>query len=328
VSQRLTTGLSPHIKSPQSVAKVMWAVSIALIPAFVASVTFFGPRALAVLAVGVLSCVLTEAFIQAFMLKKPVTISDGSAVVTGLLLAFNIPVSIPLWMVAVGGFVAIGIAKMAFGGIGNNPFNPALVGRAFMATSFAAPMTNWRLPLVFDGATGATPLGIIAKASETGMAALQSELPGYLNMFIGNIGGSLGETSALAIVLGGIFLIARGLIDWRTPLFFLGSLAAFTGIFWVISPSSYADPLFHVLAGGAMLGAWFMATDMTTSPMSRNGRIVFAVGAGLLTGVIRLFGALPGGVSYGILIMNALVPAIDSHIRPKRFAQGALHEKT
>lgn len=327
MSKRLTTGLSPHIKSPQSVSRVMWAVSIALIPAFVASVTFFGPRALAVLAVGVLSCVLTEAFIQAFMLKKPVTVSDGSAVVTGLLLAFNIPVSIPLWMVAVGGFVAIGIAKMAFGGIGNNPFNPALVGRAFMATSFAAPMTNWRLPGVFDGSTGATPLGIIEKASESGMAALQAELPGYFDMFIGNIGGSLGETSALAIMLGGIFLIARGLIDWRTPLFFLGSLAAFTGIFWAISPSSYADPLFHVLAGGAMLGAWFMATDMTTTPMSRNGRIVFAVGAGLITGIIRLFGALPGGVSYGILIMNALVPAIDNHIRPKRFAQGALHEK-
>jgi len=306
----------------------MWAVSIALIPVLVASVTVFGPRALLVLAVAVFSCVFTETFVQAFLLKKPVTISDGSAVVTGLLLAFNIPVSIPLWMVAVGGFVAIGIGKMAFGGIGNNPFNPALVGRAFMTTSFAAPMTNWRLPLVFDGSTGATPLGLIANSAETGMSALQSDLPGYFNMFIGNIGGSLGETSALAIMIGGVFLIARGLIDWRTPLFFLGSLAAITGIFWVIAPGSYADPLFHVLAGGAMLGAWYMATDMTTSPMSRKGRIVFAVGAGLLTGIIRLFGAFPGGVSYGILIMNALVPAIDSHIRPKRFAQGALHEKT
>ncbi len=327
MSTKLTAGLSPHIKSPQSVAKVMWAVSIALIPSFIASVTFFGPRALLVLAVAVLSCVLTEAFIQAFMLKKPITVSDGSAVVTGLLLAFNIPVSIPLWMVAVGGFVAIGIGKMAFGGIGNNPFNPALVGRAFMTTSFAAPMTNWRLPLVFDGSTGATPLGIIENAAQTGMSALQSDLPGYFNMFIGNIGGSLGETSALAILIGGIFLIARGLIDWRTPLFFLGSLAAFTGIFWGIAPESYADPLFHVLAGGAMLGAWFMATDMTTSPMSRKGRIIFAVGAGLLTGIIRLFGAFPGGVSYAILIMNAMVPVIDNHIRPKRFAQGAIHEK-
>lgn len=301
----------------------MWAVSAALVPTFIASIGVFGPRAVLVLAVGVLSCVVTEAFVQKFMLKKPVAVADGSAVVTGLLLGFNIPVSIPLWMVAVGGVVAIGIGKMAFGGLGNNPFNPALVGRAFMVTSFAAPMTNWPVPRVFDGTTGATPLGLIENAAESGMAAVQSELPSYLNMFIGNIGGSLGETSALAILIGGIFLIARGLIDWRTPVFFLGSLAAFTAVFWGIAPATYADPLFHVLAGGAMLGAWFMATDMTTSPMSQNGRIVFAVGAGVLTGVIRLFGAFPGGVSYAILIMNALVPVIDTHFRPKRFAQGA-----
>jgi electron transport complex protein RnfD len=266
--------------------------------------------------------VITEWLITHFLLKKPVRVSDGSAVVTGLLLGLNLPAGIPLWQVAAGAFFAIGIAKMVFGGLGHNPFNPALAGRAFMLASFPADMTVWpqlgfRTTLSADVVTGATPLGILA---ETGVQGLNAPgAPNHLDLFLGTIGGSLGEISALAILIGGLYMIARRIISWEIPVMFLAGLALFTGAFWLSDPTSYADPLFHILAGGAMLGAWFMATDMVTSPMTTRGRILYALVGGALAGAIRLFGAYPEGVSYAILIMNAFVPVIDRGLRPRRF---------
>jgi electron transport complex protein RnfD len=219
-----------------------------------------------------------------------------------------------------GSVVAIGVAKMAFGGLGKNPFNPALVGRAFMLASFPVEMTSWPVPLTnawslgADAVTSATPLGILA---EKGPA----DLPGYMDLFLGKVGGCIGEVSALAILIGGLYMIYKKIITWHIPVFYLLSLAGFSGVLYLIDASKYADPLFHILAGGAMLGAWFMATDMVTSPMSIKGQIIFAVGGGILCGAIRIFGSYPEGCSYSILIMNAFVPLIDKYAKPKRFGR-------
>ncbi|MFP4330501.1 MAG: RnfABCDGE type electron transport complex subunit D [Alkalispirochaetaceae bacterium] len=327
MSQSFVISLPPHEKSGESVSSIMWGVCVALLPVFAAGVFFFGIRALVVTLFAVLACMAVEYLVQRFIFRmEQTTVMDGSAAVTGMLLAFNVPSSIPLWQVAVGAIVSIGIAKMAFGGIGNNPFNPALVGRAFMLTSFPVTMTTWpvqgetRFMWNSDAITGATPLGIL---KESGYGA--GEFPGYLNMFIGNQGGCIGEISAAAVLLGGLFMVYKGWISWQVPVLFLGSLALITGVFWVIDPAQYADPLFHILAGGAMIGAWFMATDMTTSPMSMKGKVIFAVGGGLLTGLIRLIGGFPEGVSYSILLMNAAVPLIDKYVKPKRFGKEASH---
>lgn len=321
----LRVSLSPHIKDQDSSTRIMWTVVLALLPAILAGLWVFGLSAALILAVCTASTVLTEWFITRFMLKKPPQISDGSAIVTGLLLGMNLPASLPIWQAVLGSIFAIGIGKMAFGGLGHNPFNPALVGRAFMLASFPADMSTWPVPgaatwrIVQAGATdalsSATPLGLL---NEGGAAALSGQ-DLYLNLFLGNIGGSLGEVSALAILAGGIFLLFRKIIHWETPVFFLLGLSLLTGIFWLLDPANFADPLFHILAGGAMLGAWFMLTDMVTSPMTRAGRMVYAAGAGLLTGIIRLFGAYPEGTSYAILIFNGLVPLIDRWIKPRRF---------
>jgi Na+-translocating ferredoxin:NAD+ oxidoreductase subunit D len=329
MSTPLVVSLSPHEKSSLTTPRIMWTVVLALTPALVMSAVTFGLRAVLVTAVGMASAVFVEYLIQRFLLRQVPTVDDGSAAVTGMLLAFNLPVTIPLWQVCVGSVVAIGIAKAAFGGLGNNPFNPALVGRAFMLTSFPVEMTNWARPgldmlsLSADRITGATALGIIKEGTAAGRTVVEllPEAPGYLDLFLGVVPGSLGETSALALLVGGLFLLSRKLITWELPVAYLGSLAVFTGIFWAVNPEAYADPLFHVLAGGAMLAAWFMVTDMTTSPMTRTGRFVFAAGAGVLTGVIRLFGGFPEGASYSILIMNAVVPLIDNHFLPRRFGQ-------
>jgi electron transport complex protein RnfD len=317
-SNRLVVSLSPHEKGELDVEKIMWGVMIALVPAFGASVLFYGLHALRVVALSLIFCIGSEYLIQKFVLKQKVTAFDGSAAITGLLLAFNVPPGIPWWQLLAGSVVAIGVAKMAFGGLGKNPFNPALVGRAFMLASFPVEMTTWPIPLKnlwnlgADAVTSATPLGILAEKGPAG-------LPDYLDLFLGKIGGCIGEVSAAAILIGGIFMLYKKIITWHIPTFYLLSLAGFTGVLWLIDPAKYADPLFHLLAGGAMLGAWFMATDMVTSPMSVKGQIIFAVAGGILCGAIRVFGAYPEGCSYSILIMNAFVPLIDKYAKPKRF---------
>ncbi len=323
---RLTVSLSPHEKAPYTVSKVMWTVMLALLPAFISSVYFFGIRAFAVIAVAVGTSILTEYVVQKFMLKTEVTAFDGSAAVTGLLLAFNLPSSLPIWQVVIGSVFAIGVGKMAFGGLGKNPFNPALVGRAFLLMSFPVDMTTWPKPIVnamkwVDAETAATPLGVLKEGLKNGdtMTEVMHKLPDYFNLLIGNIGGSLGETSAIAILIGAIFLLYRKIITWHIPVFYLGTLFTLTGIFWLIDPTHHADPVFHVLAGGVMLGAFFMATDMVTTPMTVKGQIIFAIGGGLLAGLIRMFGAYPEGCMFSILIMNALVPLIDKFAKPKRF---------
>ncbi|MDA3947873.1 MAG: RnfABCDGE type electron transport complex subunit D [Spirochaeta sp.] len=328
--QGLVVALPPHERSDVSVARIMWSVVLALIPTTLVGVWFYGLRGLVVTLVAVGASVATEHFVARYMFKKETSsVGDGSAVVTGMLLAFNVPASIPLWQIVVGAIVAIGVAKMAFGGIGNNPFNPALVGRAFMLVSFPVDMTTWPVPGAqgftawnLDAVTAATPLGLVKEAGAGGLGAIADQLPSYGALFLGNIGGCIGEASALAVIIGGVYLIWKGFIPWMVPLVYLAGLALVTGIAWAIDPGTYIDPLYHILAGGAMLGAWFMVTDMTTSPMALRGRIIFAASAGVLAGIIRLFGGFPEGVSYSILIMNALVPVIDRHIKPRKFGYG------
>lgn len=315
---KLTLSLSPHEKGTEKVEKVMWGVVIALLPALFSSIYYFGFNAIKVVVLAMVFCIGTEYVIQKFITKQDVTAFDGSAAITGLLLAFNVPSTIPWWMLLAGSIVAVGVAKLAFGGLGKNPFNPALVGRAFMLASFPVQMTTWPVPMDkiwsmgADAVTAATPLGVLA---EKGVATL----PTYLDLFLGKVGGCIGETSAIAIIIGGLYMLYKKIITWHIPVFYLGSLAVTSGIFWLVDPTKYADPLFHILAGGAMLGAWFMATDMVTSPMTVKGQIIFALFGGLLCGLIRIFGSYPEGCSYSILIMNAFVPLIDKLCKPKRF---------
>jgi electron transport complex protein RnfD len=304
----------------------MYDVVIALIPAFLVSLYVFGIGALVVTSVAVISCLLFEYLIQKYLLKTAVTIGDGSALITGILLAFNLPASLPIWMIIVGSFVAIGIAKLSFGGLGFNIFNPALVGRVFLLISFPVQMTMWPNPLdnqrtIYDATTGATPLGIIKEGLMFGetMTEISTKIPSVLDMLLGLTGGSLGEMSALALIIGGLFLIIRKVISWHIPLVMIMTIALITGVFWRLDPQQYANPLIHVLSGGAILGAFFMATDLVTSPMTKKGMVIFAIGIGLLTVVIRLFGAYPEGVSFAIIIMNAFVPLINNYFKPRRF---------
>jgi electron transport complex protein RnfD len=261
---------------------------------------------------------LVEYLIQRYLLKGKTTIADGSAAVTGVLLAFNLPSNLPLWIIAIGAFVAIGIGKMTFGGLGNNIFNPALVGRVFLLISFPAQMTVWPqsgfFPLDYlDAATGATTLGMIQHHL--------GELPSYSALLLGNTGGSLGEIGAAALLVGFVFLLWRKIITWHIPVVTILTVAVFTGIAYLINPEQYAPPLVHLLSGGLLLGAVFMATDYVTSPMSKSGMIVYAAGIGLITSLIRLFGAYPEGVSFAILIMNAFTPLINTYLKPKRFGK-------
>ncbi len=330
MSAQLRVSLSPHEKGTDSVEKVMWGVAIALVPAFLMSVYYFGFEALRVVVLALVFCVGLEFVIQKYMLKTEVTAFDGSAAITGLLLAFNVPSSIPWWQLLAGSVMAIGVAKMAFGGLGKNPFNPALVGRAFMLASFPVDMTTWPVPgknlwtLGADAITAATPLGVLKEGVKGGVPLdqLADKLPGsWFDMAIGNIGGCIGEVSAIAILIGGIYMLYKKIITWHIPVFYLLGLGGFTGIMWLIDPTKNINPVFHILAGGAMLGAWFMATDMVTSPMSVKGQIIFAVAGGILCGIIRLYGAYPEGCSYSILVMNAFVPIIDKYVKPKRFGK-------
>ncbi|MDD4569697.1 MAG: RnfABCDGE type electron transport complex subunit D [Tepidanaerobacteraceae bacterium] len=299
---RLITTSSPHLHSGENISRIMFSVAIALLLPTFAGIYFFGFRALSLVVITSLAAMLTEAIFQKLR-NKPIAISDGSALVTGMLLALNLPPGLPYWMAVVGAVVAISLGKQIYGGLGSNPFNPALIGRVFLMITFTTPMTTWINPV--DGTTGATPLSLMK------MQGLQTD---YAKMLIGNIGGSLGETSALLIIIGGIYLIYKGYVDWRIPASFLGSVAVLSGFLG-------QDPIFHLLSGGLMLGAFFMATDMVTTPLSKLGKIIFGIGAGLFTVLIRVYGGYPEGVSFSILLMNAFTPLINRFTVPKIYGE-------
>jgi electron transport complex protein RnfD len=316
---------SPHVHSARTSKKVMYDVLYALIPAFMVSVYVFGISALILTSVAVISCMVFEYVIQKYLLKTEITITDGSALITGILLAFNLPATLPIWMIIVGALVSIGVAKLSFGGLGYNIFNPALVGRVFLLICFPVQMTSWPIAvenyLSLDAITGETTLGIIKEGLMYGetMTTLSEKIPSTMELLIGTTSGSAGEMSALALLLGGIFLIARKVITWHIPVTIIVTMAIMTGIFWLVNPEIYASPLIHILSGGAILGAFYMATDLVTSPMTKKGMMIFAVGIAIITVVIRLFGAYPEGISFAILIMNAFVPLIDKYFKPRRF---------
>ncbi len=309
------TQSSPHFRDKDSVPKIMYAVVISLAPAVFASVYFFRLRALFLLLGCVAASLATEAIFLSLRKKSLRALLDGSAIITGLLLAMTLPPSLPLDMAIIGAVIAIAIGKQVFGGLGYNIFNPALVGRAFLQTAFPVAMTTWIPPLTqtINTATYATPLGDLKFQD----AVAQGTLVPLKDLFFGNIGGCLGETSALALIIGGVFLLFRRVIDWRIPLGIILSLSLFTGIFWLANPGKYASPLFHLLAGGLLLGALFMATDMVTSPITPLGTWVYALGIGIVIGLIRLFGGFPEGVMYSILFMNTFVPLLNRYTRPR-----------
>ena len=319
---KLIVSPSPHLHTKTSTKSLMRDVVIALLPAVVVSVLFYGWSELLVLGVSVASCVLLEYLITKYLLKTSCTIGDWSAVITGVLLALNLPATTPWWVVFIGAVVAIGIAKMTFGGLGQNLFNPALVGRVFLLISFPTYMTDWTKPQGFitnsivDAYSGATPLGI-AK----GFGPEATEAMDYLNMLFLNIGGSAGELSAIALLLGFAYLLIRKVIKPYITLSIIATVAVFSGIFWAINPAEYTDPLFNILSGGLLLGAIFMATDYVTSPMSVWGGVVFGVGIGLITMLIRYFGAYPEGVSFAILIMNSVVPLLNKWFHTKKYGR-------
>jgi electron transport complex protein RnfD len=324
VDTQLYLSSSPHIHSGETTAKVMRLVIYALLPATALSIYFFGLPALSVLLICTLGCVGFEA-LACRLMGRPQTIADGSAALTGILLALNLPPSSPWWMALLGAAIAILIGKQVYGGLGYNPFNPALVARVVLLISFPVQMTTWTTPTPIgsglDAVTTATPLGEMKNAVMlTGQLpdAASSNFGAYL---FGNMAGSIGEVSALALLLGGLFLLYKKIITWHTPVSYIGSVILLSGLFWLIDPSRYPSPLFHLLTGGLMLGVFFMATDMVSSPVTYRGMLIFGTGCGLLTVLIRLFGGYPEGVSFAILLMNAATPLIDRYTRPKIYGQ-------
>ncbi|WP_270474565.1 RnfABCDGE type electron transport complex subunit D [Clostridium cochlearium] len=301
-----TVSSSPHIREKHTTQSIMRDVIIALLPATVAGVYFFKKEALLIILASVISCVLAE-YIWQKATNQKVTISDLSAVVTGLLLAFNLPASAPLWLPIIGGFFSIIIVKQFFGGLGQNIVNPALAGRAFLLASWPVQMTTWTL----DGATTATPLAILKGAEATG-----ATLPSLMDVFVGHVGGCIGETSALALLLGGAYLIYKKVIDWKIPATFIGTTLIITAI-----AGRAGNPIYELFVGGLMIGAIFMATDYATCPITPKGRIIFGIGCGVITSIIRIFGGYPEGVSYSILIMNLFVPLIERWTTPRTFGK-------
>ena len=299
-NQELVVTSSPHLREKTSVAEIMWTVNLSLIPVMLAASYFFGLRALVIIAVSIISCVLTE-YIFLRVRNLEVTLSDGSAVVTGILLALTMPPTIPLWVVAIAAVVAITLGKQVFGGLGKNPFNPALIGRAFVTAAYPVLITTW----TFDGQTAATPLNL---------KMMEGEITPYWNLFIGNIPGSLGETSAFLILLGAALLIYKGYLNWRIPAGMLSTVFLST---WLMGQ----DPVFHLLAGSLLLGAFYYATDMVTTPVTTRGRWIFGVGVGIFVVIIRLWGGYPEGVMYSILLMNMTVPLINRFTRPRSLGE-------
>nr|HDM59962.1 RnfABCDGE type electron transport complex subunit D [Bacillota bacterium] len=320
----LVVSSSPHIRAHESVSRIMWDVNLALLPAAIVGVYLFGLPALTTIVLSVLSTIVSEAVLSR-LFGRPLTLGDGSAVVTGLLLAFNLSPSVPWWLVVTGGFIAMLLGKHVYGGLGSNPFNPALVARVVLLVAWPSFMTSFPAP--FGGSRGvdaistATPLNLLKQDITMGLHLKNSANISLWNLFIGNIPGCIGEVSALALLLGAAYLLLRKVITWHIPVAYIGTVAVFSGIYWLIDPGSYASPAFHVLSGGLMLGALFMATDMVTSPVTRKGMLIFGVGCGLVTMIIRFYGGYPEGVSFSILIMNGLTPLIDKFTKPKVFGE-------
>ena len=326
---KLIVSLSPHAHGADSVERNMYGVIIALVPALLVSFLYFGVGSAIVCASSVAACVFFEWAITKYMLKRQPTITDGSAILTGLLLGFNLPSNIPVWIVIIGALVAIGVGKMTFGGLGCNPFNPALVGRCFLLASFPVQMTSWpiagQVASYVDAQTGATPLSIMKAAIKSGDASVLDKLPDSLSLLLGDPGlnngaGAIGEVCALALLIGLAYMLWKKIITWHIPVSILATVFAFSGLLHLANPV-YANPVATLLSGGLMLGAIFMATDYVTSPMTHKGQIIYGVAIGFLTVVIRNWGAYPEGMSFAILIMNAFTPLINTYVKPKRFGE-------
>lgn len=316
----LAVSASPHIRCDESIAKIMWTVNVTLAPAALFSVWHFGMPALLTLIICIAASVGTEYLIQKWQ-NKPVSISDGSAFLTGLLLAMNIPATVPWYMPLLGSLVAIGVAKHTMGGLGYNIFNPALIGRAFLLASWPIAMTTWpSMPSQIDGVTSATPLGILKLQGYEKLVQVFGDQPSlYKALFLGTRSGSAGETSVMLLLIGGLYLIYRGYINWHVPVFMIGTVAGLTWLFGGHGGLFTGDPLLAMLSGGLVLGSFYMATDMVTIPITVKGQIIFAIGAGALTVLIRLLGGYPEGVCYAILLMNSVTPLIDRLVKPVKF---------
>lgn len=328
MENKLIVSLSPHVHGGDSVKKNMYGVLVALLPAFLVSLYFFGLGALLVTATSVLACLFFEWAIGKFIMKRETTsITDGSAIITGVLLAFNLPSNLPIWIIVLGALFAIGVAKMSFGGLGCNPFNPALAGRVFLLLSFPVQMTSWpavgQLTAYADAVTTATPLAIMKGVINGAPGVSMDQLPSAMDLFFGNNPGCVGEVSALALLLGLAYMLWKKIITWHVPVSILVTVFVFAGIMHLVNPDLYASPVVHLFSGGLMLGAIFMATDYVTSPMNHRGMLIYGVCIGLLTVIIRLFGAYPEGMSFAILIMNAFTPLINTYVKPKRFGEVA-----
>lgn len=326
---KLIVSLSPHAHGTDSVEKNMYGVIIALIPALLVSFAYFGLGSVVVCLCSVASCMFFEWAITKYMLKAQPSLTDGSAILTGLLLGMNLPSNFPIWMIILGALFAIGVGKMSFGGLGQNLFNPALVGRCFLLVSFPAAMTSWpvtgQLGAYTDATTGATPLSLMKTAIKTGDSSVLDQLPNSLEMLLGNVSnglgaGTVGEVCALALIIGLLFMLWRKIITWHIPVSIIATVFVFSGLLHLVSPV-YANPVQVILSGGLMLGAIFMATDYVTSPMTHQGQLIYGVAIGVLTVVIRNWGSYPEGMSFAILIMNAFTPLINSYVKPKRFGE-------
>ena len=321
---------SPHAHTDQTVPKLMYGVIISLLPALAVSVWFFGIGMIIVSTVSIASCILFEYLIQRYMMKVKPTHLDGSALLTGLLLAFCLPANLPIWIVMIGALAAVGIGKMTFGGLGNNIFNPALVGRVFLFISFPVAMTAWpevgQWMQYTDAVTGATPLGMMKEGlAFNTVGEIMPEMPSFLHLLTGKMMGSSGEVSALALLVGMLYMLYRKIISWHIPVSILLTVFVFAGILWLANPDRFADPLFHLLSGGLMLGAIFMATDYVTSPMTGKGMLIYGIGIGVVTVLIRTFGAYPEGVQFAILIFNGFTPLINKFVKPRRFGKEVSH---
>ena len=324
---RLLVSPAPHIHAAVSTKSLMRDVVIALLPAVIVSVVFYGLGEIVVLGTSVVSCILVEYLITKFLLKKPSTVCDYSAVVTGILLALNLPYTTPWWVVFIGALFAVGVVKMTFGGLGQNIFNPAIAGRVFLLVSFPAYMTNWQMPgglFGVDAVSGATPLGLINEGIMNGQTVpeiMAANGLSYSQMLFANIGGSVGEISALALLAGFVYLLVRKVIRPHITLSIWATVALVSLVFWLAAPDRFTDPLFNLLSGGMILGSCFMATDYVTSPMSVKGGIVYGVGIGFITLMIRYFGSYPEGMSFAILIMNSTVPLINMWFHQKKYGR-------
>ena len=324
---RLLVSPAPHIHAAVSTKSLMRDVVIALLPAVIVSVVFYGLGEIVVLGTSVVSCILVEYLITKFLLKKPSTVCDYSAVVTGILLALNLPYTTPWWVVFIGALFAVGVVKMTFGGLGQNIFNPAIAGRVFLLVSFPAYMTNWQMPgglFGFDAVSGATPLGLINEGIMNGQTVpeiMSANGLSYSQMLFANIGGSVGEISALALLAGFVYLLVRKVIRPHITLSIWATVALVSLVFWLAAPDRFTDPLFNLLSGGMILGSCFMATDYVTSPMSVKGGIVYGIGIGFITLMIRYFGSYPEGMSFAILIMNSTVPLINMWFHQKKYGR-------